>query len=122
MSAFQDKIVDQSDGWYRGRAKKLKLNYGGVSFANFAEMILDNSVNVCRKMNTCRLDKHWMPFISRCGYCDIPYTVIATAENIAEDQKYIGHMANVTFHKIGTNTYFCFLELSQTRQPRIFLT
>ena len=102
VSAFQDKIVDQSDGWYANRVQYLKVEYGGVSFPHFAEMILDKSVKVCRQMNTCKLDKHWKPFISRCGYCDIPYTVIARAENIAEDQKYIGHMANVTFHKIGT--------------------
>jgi len=103
VSAFQDKIVDQSDGWYANRVQYLKVEYGGVSFANFAEMVLDKSVKVCRQMNTCKLDKHWKPFISRCGYCDIPYTVIARAENIAEDQKYIGHMANVTFHKIESH-------------------
>ena len=103
VSAFQDKIVDQSDG-ERGeeRVQFLKLNYGGVSFAHFAKMILDQGDKYCRQMNTCMMDKHWLPFISRCGYCNIPYTVIARAENIAEDQKYIGHMANVTFHKIGT--------------------
>lgn len=103
VSAFQDKIVDQSDGFYTRRVNYLKLKYGGISFAHFADMILDKSVKICRQMNACRLDKHWKPFISRCGYCDVPYTVIARAETIAEDQKYIGHMANVTFHKIETH-------------------
>ena len=99
VSTFQDKIVDQSAGPWR--VQILKLNYGGVSFAHFAAMILDQAGKFCRQMNTCTMDSHWLPFISRCGYCNIPYTVIARAENIAEDQKYIGHMANVTFYKIG---------------------
>merc|ERR1719323_2351890 len=47
VSAFQDKIVDQSDGWYANRVKYLKVEYVGVSFAHFAEMILDKSVKVC---------------------------------------------------------------------------
>ena len=31
----------------------------------------------------------------------MPYKVIAKAENFVEDQKFIGHFANVTFKKIG---------------------
>ena len=31
----------------------------------------------------------------------MPYKVIAKAENFVEDQKFIGHFANVTFQKIG---------------------
>ena len=101
MSAFQDKLVDQSDKFYTRVVHQIRDTYGEVTFANFVQFILDQSGRVCRTINRCNLDKHWRPFVSRCGYCDVPYDVIATAENIAEDQKYIGHMANVTFHKIG---------------------
>ena len=31
----------------------------------------------------------------------MPYKVIAKAENFADDQKFIGRLANVTFQKIG---------------------
>ena len=105
VSAFQDKLVDQTDKFYARVVHQIRDTYGEVTFANFVQFILDRSGRVCRAINRCNLDKHWRPFASRCGYCDVPYDVIATAENIAEDQKYIGHMANVTFHKIGR--YLC---------------
>ena len=54
-------------------------------------------------MSRCKLDKHWKPFISRCGYCDINYKIIAKAENFAQDQLFLGHMANVTFQKIESH-------------------
>jgi len=103
VSAFQDKLVDQSDKFYTRVVHQIRDTYGEVTFANFVQFILDRSGRVCRTINRCNLDKHWRPFASRCGYCDVPYDVIATAENIAEDQKYIGHMANVTFHKIESH-------------------
>ena len=53
------------------------------------------------KMKICKLERHWRPYISRCAFCDYPYTVIAKLETIDEDQKYISQLANVTFHKIG---------------------
>ena len=73
------------------------------------------------------MDKHWKPFISRyiyfvkilnimfvcycrCGYCDVPYKIIAKAENFSEDQKFIGRLANVTFQKIGKNQIHIFHE------------
>ena len=40
-------------------------------------------------------------YFSRCGFCDIPYKVIAKAESFAEDREYIGRIANVTFTTIG---------------------
>ena len=116
MSAFQDKLVDQSDKFYTRVVHQIRDTYGEVTFANFVQFILDQSGRVCRTLNRCNLDKHWRPFVSRCGYCDVPYDVIATAENIAEDQKYIGHMANVTFHKIGRYLY---LQLGRPRGWRL---
>ena len=47
----------------------------------------------------------YCPSIRRCGYCDVPYRVIARAETVQEDQQYIGHMANVEFQKIGREQF-----------------
>ena len=101
MSAYQDKIVDGTSTPKGKYAKSLKKEYGGVSFVDFTTMILDDSEKKCQKLNNCHLNGHWKPFISRCGYCDIPYTIIVKAETLAEDQKYLGLMANVEFMKIG---------------------
>ena len=96
VSAYQDKIVDGTT-----LKKSLQKKYGGVSFIDFTNMILDDSDNKCQKLNKCHMNVHWKPFISRCGYCDIAYNIIVKAETIAEDQKYLGLMANIEFKKIG---------------------
>lgn len=101
VSAYQDKLVDQTDKFYKRVVDYLIDNYGAVTFENFVSMILTKSRRRCRRMNRCGLDKHWKPFISRCGYCDIPYKVIAKAENFAEDQKFIGKLANIEIKPIG---------------------
>ena len=104
MSAYQDKLVDQTDPLYTRVVNHIVNNYGAVTFENFVHMILDKSRRQCRQMNKCGLDKHWKPFISRCGYCNIPYKVIAKAENFAEDQKFIGRLANIDFKPISRLT------------------
>ena len=63
----------------------------------------------CHSMRTCGLNNHWRPFISRCGYCDVPYTAIARAETLTEDMEFMGMMANVTFSTKGED--YC-LEIS----------
>ena len=90
---YQDRIVDhfKSDG-----AKHIRKTYGEVTFPNFVKMVLNESASGCPTMNSCNLNIHWRPFITRCGYCDVPYDVIATAETMGLDQKYIGHLANVS--------------------------
>merc|ERR1712107_725561 len=80
VSAFQDKMLDNHDNFYKS--------------------IIDQSEEICRTPNRCRLDKHWKPFLSRCGYCDLEYQVIARMENFVQDQEMIGRLANVTFQKI----------------------
>ena len=110
VSAYQNKVADQHNST---RGNYLKSHYGAVSFAIFAKMILDQSEKNCPQMNNCKLDEHWKPFISRRAYCDVSYSIIARVETMDEDQKYIGHMANVTFHKIGrTESILLFLSLS----------
>ena len=110
VSAYQNKVADHQNA---KRRKYLTSKYGAVSFAIFAKWILDQSKENCPQMNNCKLDNHWKPFISRRAYCDISYSIIARAETMDEDQKYIGQMANVTFHKIGrTESRLLFLSLS----------
>ena len=98
VSAYQNKFADHKNSGY---GRYLKSHYGEISFTNFAQMILDQSEKKCQRLNNCLFDNHWKPFISRCHYCDVRYSIIAKAETIREDQMYIGHMANVTFHQIG---------------------
>ena len=100
VSAYQDKLLDHS-GLYSTIVNKMIKTYGSVSFQNFVLMILDKASRNCRKMKRCGLDVHWKPFISRCGYCNIPYKVIAKAETFAEDQKFIGRLANIDFKPIS---------------------
>ena len=99
MSAYQDKIVDYEN--YIKYVEPLLKRFGGVSFFHFVTMILDSGAKNCQEMNQCSLNNHWKPFISRCAYCDVSYSIIARAETIREDQRYIGHMANVTFYELG---------------------
>ena len=101
VSAYQDKLVDQADKFYKRVVDHIVHKYGAVTFKNFVEMILSKARRHCRQMKDCRLDKHWRPFISRCGYCNVPYKVIAKAENFAQDQKFIGRLADVDFKPIS---------------------
>ena len=103
VSAFQDKMLDNHDNFYKSIHDHLKTEYGAVTFNNFVEMIIDQSEEICRTPNRCRLDKHWKPFLSRCGYCDLEYQVIARMENFVQDQEMIGRLANVTFQKIESH-------------------
>ena len=98
MSAFQDKLVDTNSTEFTDHIMK---NFGEVNFENFVTMIIKNSKTRCRSLNKCDLNIHWKPFISRCGYCDIPYKVIGKAENFREDQKFIGKLANIDFKSFG---------------------
>ena len=101
VSAFQDKLVDNSDKFYKRVVDHIVNTYGEMNFENFVHMVIKNSKTLCRRLNKCSLDVHWKPFISRCGYCDIPYKVIARAENFAEDQKFIGKLANIDLKPLG---------------------
>ena len=56
-----------------------------------------------RTLGTCTLDKHWLPFITKCGYCTVPYTVIGRLETMEDDLQYIGQMAGVGLKKVLRN-------------------
>ena len=98
VSAYQDKLVDQNYGGYRDYITR---NFGGVSFKTFVQMVIERSEKMCQKLSKCDLDRHWRPFISRCGYCTINYKVIAKLETFNEDRKFIGKLADVDFETIG---------------------
>ena len=106
VSAFQDKLVDGSDKFYKRVVDHIIDTYGEINFENFVHMIIKKSKTRCRRLKKCGLDKHWKPFISRCGYCDIPYKVIAKAEKFAEDKKFIGKLANIDFKPFGRYIFF----------------
>merc|ERR1719308_832409 len=96
-------MVDGTDPSYFSIKNFIFDKYGEVTFPNFVRMILYKSRTKCRTMSTCRLDKHWKPFISRCAFCDIPYRVIAKAETFLEDQQYIGQLAGVKLERVETH-------------------
>ena len=64
VSAFQDKIADTKNGFERIR-QKLKRQYGGLTFANFARFLLDRAERRCQDIDECRLNVHWLPYIAR---------------------------------------------------------
>ena len=101
MSAFQNKLIDRQDN-YGKFIEDIINTYGELNFENFAQMVIKKSQKYCRRLNKCGLDEHWKPFLSRCGYCDVPYKVIAKAENFAEDLKFLGKLANIDFKPIGS--------------------
>ena len=74
---------------------------GDNSFEFFTKLILNETEKNCEHIHDCKLDLHWKPFVSQCAYCHAPYTIIGRLETADEDQKYMSHMANITFPKIG---------------------
>ena len=54
-----------------------------------------------QEVGSCQLDRHWMPLVSRCAYCQVPYTVVAKVETLAEDLKFIGKLTSVNFQPVG---------------------
>jgi len=42
------------------------------------------------------MNTHWLPLsLSRCGYCQVPFTVILKTEELALDMKFVGQMSGV---------------------------
>ena len=104
VSAYQDKIVDNSDASYTHIAPTLQRDYGEVSFPAFAQYVLDTAKHMCRPPPArCHLDVHWRPFYARCAFCSTHYKVIAKAETFSEDLKQIGRMAGLHFPTLVTH-------------------
>ena len=59
---------------------------GPPSFPSFVSFFLREAVAGCSllpaSMMACGLDPHWHPYISRCGYCRVRYTVIAQLDQL----------------------------------------
>ena len=49
------------------------------------------------------MNNHWRPFISRCNYCTIPYTVIGRLETMEEDLQYIKQITSLEFELVKKN-------------------
>merc|ERR1711892_1054202 len=92
-SAYQNRFVDVNGTL--GKKAFLKY-YSEVSFANFVDFVINDMKKHCRSFNTCNLNVHWTPFITRCNYCAGPsYTVIGKMETMEQDILYIGQMAGI---------------------------
>ena len=104
VSAYQDKIVDNTDPSYTHIASKLKREYGEVSFHSFALYVLDTAKHMCRPPPArCHLDVHWRPFYARCAFCTTHYKVIAKAETFSTDLEQIGRLAGIHFPTLVTH-------------------
>ena len=101
VSAYEDKFAHFNKYYNSAYGKIMKKRYGDTSFKSFVKMIL--STKGCRYMSRarCHLDVHWQPYYSNCCYCRVHYKYFIRAENLETDVKFIGKLANVSFHKIG---------------------
>ena len=66
-------------------------------------MLLDQSSETCASPNNCRMDEHWRPLTSICHFCDINYKIVTKAENLVEEQQFLGILANATIPSINKN-------------------
>ena len=92
MSAFENKILERSDPGYQELADRLKAN-----FSTFADHILRQSQQEggCG-IWSCRLDVHWMPYVSRCAYCALSYDLIGKVETFGADVAGVLRRANIS--------------------------
>ena len=100
VSAYIDKVLN-----WRGEYMKY-IGYkdwfeNDHSFPSFVENVVLHEY----KKDSCyqsynkpclNIDKHWMPFNSRCFYCDISYNVIGKLETFRDDVNYISLKQNLT--------------------------
>ena len=104
VSAYQDKIVDNSDPSYAHIGPNLQRDYGEVSFPSFALYVLDTAEHMCRPPPArCHLDVHWRPFYARCAFCSTHYKVIAKAETFSTDMEQIGRLSGLQFPTLVTH-------------------
>lgn len=94
VSAYQNKMVEEN-----GEEKKIFLRqYPGGSFSDFVDYVLRESMINCRTYSKCLMNPHWRPYLSRCAYCSINYTVISKLESLKEDLTFLGQLVGHTFH------------------------
>ena len=110
--------------------------YGNLSFPDFAQLIITESEQY-EEMDITEVNVHWRPFyLSPCTFCDVPFTgikesqkvswtrqksgrcftylpnnqfllVIAKTEQLFDDMKFIGQMANISFAaSLGDEVFF----------------
>jgi len=99
VSAYQNKMVEE-EGPIKRRFLKI---YPAGTFSDFADYVLKLARVHCRSYGDCKLNNHWLPFLSRCAYCTANYTVVAKLETLDDDLFYIGEMVGITFDNIEAN-------------------
>merc|ERR1712156_328201 len=81
VSAYQDKVMGGTWKENHWAGKMLKRKYKEISFVAFVQMIVDTARKLCSSpgRRPCRLNIHWRPFVSRCGFCTTPYKTSGTS-------------------------------------------
>lgn len=105
-SAYQDKVVDDGQRGIVGFQVRdwMHENYGNLSFSNFLRTVLHFGSFQCSSIQNCEeMNVHWRPYISRCAYCDVPYTVIVRSETFDTDVKFLSRLSGVTFPQHQAN-------------------
>ena len=82
MSAYQNKFIERKESKIRTDFFK---HFEEITFPNFVKFFVEHAIKK-------QVDHHWRRYFSRCGYCIIPFKVIAKMETMGEDMKYIGEM------------------------------
>ena len=89
VSAYEHKVL-------RKHAKYL----GNISFEQFLNNYVIREANHCPTTHQC-MNRHWMPYISSCSYCNTKYTVIQKMETFDQDRRAILEM--VGLEHLGKN-------------------
>lgn len=99
VSAYKDKISIGIDPTFAKVRKKILVVYGDLSFKSFTTFIVDQAQHVCRSYSKCGLDLHWLPYVARCGYCQVPYRYLLKAEEFEQEMDNFSLATNVPFTK-----------------------
>jgi len=103
VSAYKDKILINDDPNKAELRSNLKIVYGDRSFRSFVTYIVDQAKHYCRRYSKCDLDIHWLPYVARCGYCQVPYKYLLKAENFEEELEGLTLATNVPFEKMQSH-------------------
>jgi hypothetical protein len=71
--------------------------YGNLEFPTFIDYVLKDVEKECKNPVNCAIDSHWQPYVSRCAFCQIPYTYILSYESFDDDMKAMSLITNIPF-------------------------
>jgi len=102
VSCYRDKALHDTS--VTGKFQRLATGDDGtVSFTNFARGVLEQHHNKCRYWWDCKLNPHYLPYSSRCDYCNIPYSIIGKMETWDDDIRHVMQQAGVNVKETGVN-------------------